>query len=131
MSAMSRRQFARLAAGVGVLGLGGTVPAARAQPIRLTQADVNRIIGNHAHTLLDSLHSKTNQPGANYGLAVAFAYPNHQFNPYYMFGTVADQTPPTPRTLFAIGSVTKTFTTALFANGVVTNPGCFDWDVGL
>lgn len=131
MSGMSRRQFGRIAAGAGVLGLGGTLPDARAQPNRLTQADLNRIIGNHAHTLLNDLHAKTNQPGANYGLAVTFAYPNHQFNPYYMFGTVADQTPPTPRTLFAIGSLTKTFTTALFANGVVTNPGCFDWDVGL
>lgn len=150
MSGMSRRQFGRLAAGVGVLGFGGPAVAcgpvtapeqietatpllidAPTRPIRLTQADLDRIIGNQAHALVNDLHSKTNQPGANYGLAVAFAYPNHQFNPYYMFGTVADQTPPTPRTLFAIGSVTKTFTTALFANGVVTNPGCFDWDVGL
>lgn len=131
MSGLSRRRFGKLAGGVGVLGLGGTVPDARTQPIRLTQADLNRIIGNHARTLLENLHSKSNQPGANYGVAVTFAYPNQQFNPYYMYGTVADQTPPTPRTLFAIGSITKTFTTALFANGVVTNPGCFDWDVGL
>ena len=149
MSGISRREFGRLAAGVGVLGLGATavacgaptapeqtetatpVPDARTGPIRLTQADLDRIIGNHAHTLLDNLHSKTNQPGANYGIAVTFAYPDHQFNPYYNYGTVADQTPPTPRTLFCIGSITKTFTTALFANGVVTNPGCFDWDAGL
>jgi beta-lactamase class C len=133
---------------VGVLGLGATAacgsstppeqtetanprPDARTRPIRLTQADLNRIIGNHAQTLLENLHSKSNQPAANYGVAVAFAYPNRQFNPYYMYGTVADQTPPTPRTLFCIGSITKTFTTALFANGVVTNPGCFDWDAGL
>jgi CubicO group peptidase (beta-lactamase class C family) len=131
MSEMSRRRFGKLAGGVGVLSLGGTVPDARTQPIRLTQADLNRIIGNHAQTLLKNLHSKSNQPGANYGVAVTFAYPNQQFNPYYMFGTVADQTPPTQRTLFAIGSITKTFTTALFANGVVTNPSCFDWDTGL
>ena len=107
MSGMSRRQFGRVAAGVGVLGLGGPAAAcapatapkrtetatpvlvdARTQPIRLTQADLNRIIGNHAHTLLDDLHAKTNQPGANYAVAVAFAYPNHQFNPYYMFGKI-------------------------------------------
>src|ERR1700757_3982452 len=149
MSGISRREFGRLAAGVGVLGLGATavacgpptapeqtetatpVPDARTGPIRLTQADLDRIIGNHAHTLLDNLHSKTNQPGANYGIAVTFAYPDHQFNPYYNYGTVADQTPPTPRTLFCIGSITKTFATALFANGVVTNPGCVDWDAGL
>ncbi len=149
MRGLSRREFGRFAAGVGVLGLGATAaacgpstppeqtetanpaPEATTRPIRLTQADLNRIIGNHANTLLDNLHTKTNQPGANYGVAVAFAYPNRQFNPYYMYGTVADQTPPTPRTLFCIGSITKTFTTALFANGVVTNPGCFDWDAGL
>jgi CubicO group peptidase (beta-lactamase class C family) len=149
MSGISRREFGRFAAGVGVLGLGATaaacgpstppeqtqtanpLPYATSRPIRLTQVDLNRIIGNHANTLLDNLHSKTNQPGANYGVAVTFAYPNHQFNPYYMYGTVAEQTPPTPRTLFCIGSITKTFTTALFANGVVTNPGCFDWDAGL
>jgi beta-lactamase class C len=148
MSGMSRREFGRLAAGMGVLGLGGAAVAcggpstapeqtetanpgldARTRPIRLTQADVDRIIGNQANTLLDNLRSKTS--GVNYGVAVAFAYPNRQFNPYYMYGTVADQTPPTPRTLFAIGSITKTFTTALFANGVVTHPDCFDWDAGL
>ncbi|MGH3596176.1 MAG: serine hydrolase domain-containing protein, partial [Mycobacterium sp.] len=145
---MSRREFGRLAAGVGVLGLGGAaaacggpssapeqtetatpVPDARTQPISLTQADLDQIIGNHANTLLNNLQSKT--PGVNYGVAVTFAYPNHQFNPYYMYGTVGGQAPPTPRTLFAIGSITKTFTTAMFANGVVTNPGCFDWDAGL
>lgn len=147
MSGMSRREFGRLAAGIGVLGLGGAaaacgpsappeqtetatpVPDARTQPIRLTQADLDRIIGNQANTLLQRLQAKT--PGVDYGVAVAFAYPNHQFNPYYMYGTVAPQTPPTPRTLFAIGSITKTFTTAMFANGVVTNPSCFNWDAGL
>jgi len=149
MGGMTRREFGRLAAGVGLLGAGAPATAcgqatppeqtetanpvrdATTRPIRLTQADLNRIIGNHAQTLLANLHAKTNQPGANYGVAVAFAYPNRQFNPYYMYGTVADQTPPTPRTLFCIGSITKTFTTALFANGVVTNPACFDWDGGL
>jgi beta-lactamase class C len=148
MNGMSRRQFGRLAAGVGVLGLSGAACSgqrssqppeqtetanpgldARTRPIRLTQAQLDRIIGNQANTLLDNLRSKT--PGVNYALAVAFAYPNHHFNPYYMYGAVADQGPPTPRTIYAIGSITKTFTAAMFANGVVTRPDCFDWDGSL
>jgi CubicO group peptidase (beta-lactamase class C family) len=152
MSAMSRRDFARLAAGVGIISLGGSAvacaakpgpqraeqtqtatptPDARTRPIKLTQADLDRIIGGQANTLLDSLRSKTNQPGVNYGVAVAFAYPNHQFSPFYVYGTVADQTPPTERTIFAIGSITKTFTAALFANGAFMRPDRFDWDAGL
>jgi beta-lactamase class C len=99
--------------------------------IKLTQADLDRIIGDEANALLDALRSKNNQPGVNYGVAVAFAFPNHQFNPYYMHGSVADQTPPTARTIFAIGSITKTFTAAMFANGVFMRPDCFDWDAGL
>jgi CubicO group peptidase (beta-lactamase class C family) len=149
MDGISRRQFGRFAAGVGALGLTGAGACtaqrssqppeqtetanpgldARTRPIRLTQAQLDRIIGNQANTLLDNLRAKT--PASNYGLAVAFAYPNHQFNPYYMYGTVADQGPPTPRTIYAIGSITKTFTAAMFANGVVTRPDCFDWDASL
>jgi beta-lactamase class C len=152
MRGVSRREFARVAAGVGILGLGGAAaacgappatkpseqtetatpaPDARAKPIKLTQADLDRVIGDQANTLLDRLRSKTNQPGVNYGIAVAFAYPSHQFNPFYMYGTVADQTPPTERTIFAIGSITKTLTAALFANGAFMRPDCFDWDAGL
>jgi CubicO group peptidase (beta-lactamase class C family) len=78
---------------------------------------------------LDQLLAKA--PGLNYGVAVTFAYPNHQFNRFYMYGTVGDQTPPTPRTLFGIASITKTFTATLFANGVSMRPDCFDWDAGL
>ncbi|WP_188112937.1 serine hydrolase domain-containing protein [Mycobacterium simiae] len=62
---------------------------------------------------------------------MAFAYPHQQFKPYYLYGTVTDQTPPTERTMFSIGSVTKTFTAALFANGVSLRPDCFDWEGGL
>jgi CubicO group peptidase (beta-lactamase class C family) len=90
---------------------------------------LDRIIGDHARTLLEHLRSKA--PGPDYAVAVAFAYPNHQFNPFYMYGTVAEKTPPTSRTIFAIGSITKTFTAALFANGVSMRPDCFDWDAGL
>lgn len=154
MVGFSRREFARLAARVGTAGLTGglaacdtpppppraqptaaTAPAPdhpahpRARPIRLTQADLDRIIGDHAHTLLDHLRAKA--PGPNYAVAVAFAYPDHGFDRFYMYGSVADNTPPTPRTVFAIGSITKTFTAALFANGVATRPDCFDWDAGL
>ena len=152
MRGMSRREFARIAAGAGVLGIGGTAvacatppgpkpseqtptasvaPDVRIRPIKLTQADLDRIIGDRANALLDSLRSKTNQPGVNYGVAVAFAYPKHQFNPFYMYGAVADQMPPTERTIFAIGSITKTFTAALFANGAFMRPDGFDWDAGL
>jgi CubicO group peptidase (beta-lactamase class C family) len=152
MRDMSRRNFGRLATQVGVLGVTGCAvacgspsppehtlptetatpnPDARVRPIKLTQADLDRIIGDQANMLLDNLRAKTNQPGRNYGVAVAFAYPNQQFNPYYMYGTVADQTPPTERTIFAIGSITKTFTAALFANGVFARPDCFDWDAGV
>ncbi|MDT5279458.1 MAG: hypothetical protein QOJ20_653 [Mycobacterium sp.] len=152
MRGMSRREFARLAARVGVLGIGGTAvactappgskPAEQTQtatvapdppagPIKLTQEDLDRIIGDQANALLESLRSKTNLPGVNYGVAVAFAYPNQQFNPFYMYGTVADQTPPTERTIFAIGSITKTFTAALFAKGAFMRPDCFDWDAVL
>src|ERR1700731_4959233 len=99
MSGISRREFGRLAAGLGVLGLGATavacgpstppeqtetaapVPDARTRPIRLTQADLNRIIGNHAHTLLDNLHSKTNKPGATYGTAAPLPSPIHHSTP--------------------------------------------------
>lgn len=150
MTAVSRRDFGRLAAQAAILSVTGAAVAcssprqqteptesatpqfdARLKPIRLTQADLDRIIGNQANMLLDALRSKTEQPGKNYGVAVAFAYPNHQFNPYYMYGTVADQTPPDERTIFGIGSITKTFTAALFANGVFTHPDCFNWDTGL
>lgn len=152
MRSMSRRGFAGLAARVGVLGIGGTAvacaappgpkpseptqtatvaPDAPARPIKLTQEDLDRIIGGQANALLDKLRSKTNRPDVNYGVAVAFAYPNQQFNPFYMYGTVADQTPPTERTIFAIGSITKTFTSALFANGTFMRPDCFDWDAVL
>jgi CubicO group peptidase (beta-lactamase class C family) len=156
MGGISRRGLGRLAAEVGIFGLtgglaGGTaacsapstppgsrptqtttpVPQTRTRtpPIKLTQADLDRIIGDHANKLLDHLRAKAS--GLNYGVAVAFAHPNHQFNRIYMYGTVADETPPTPRTIFAIGSITKTFTAALFANGVSTRPDCFDWDSGL
>jgi beta-lactamase class C len=148
---MSRRDLGRLA-GLGILGVTGaavacgapspsqnTLPTATATPrpdarvksIKLNQSDLDRIIGDQANALLDNLRSKTNQPGRNYGVAVAFAYPNHQFQPYYMYGAVADGTPPTERTIFAIGSITKTFTAALFANGVFARPDCFNWDAGL
>jgi CubicO group peptidase (beta-lactamase class C family) len=90
---------------------------------------VDQIIGDQTHALLDQLRAKA--PGRNYGVAAAFAYPNHQFNRFYMYGTVADQTPPTERTLFGIASITKTFTAALCANGVSMRPDCFDWDAGL
>jgi CubicO group peptidase (beta-lactamase class C family) len=158
MSGMSRRDFGRLATEVGLLGLTGTlaacaapsapprsaptqtqtqsqtqtpipVPGNRTRPIKLTQADLDRIIGDQAHALLDRLRSKV--PARNYGVAVAFAYPDRQFDRFYMYGTVADRTPPTERTLFGIASITKTFTTALFANGVELRPGCFDWDAGM
>ncbi|BBX95740.1 serine hydrolase [Mycobacterium lacus] len=141
MGDITRRKFGRLAALAGVVGVSGALtscaapatppqsgptetatpaPDTRARPIRLTQADVDRIIGDHAHTLLDHLRAKA--PGRNYGIAVAFACPNRQFNRFYMYGTGAEQTPPTARTIFAIGSITKTFTAAPFANGVSTRP---------
>ncbi len=168
MGGISRREFGRLVAEAGIVGVSaalaagtpacsspatpprseptgttspvpnptptsGTTPsttgAPTTRPIRLTQADLDRIIGDRAQTLLGHLRAKA--PGPNYGVAVAFAYPNHQFNRFYMYGTVAEQTPPTARTIFSIGSVTKTFTAALFANGVSTRPDCFDWDAGL
>lgn len=90
---------------------------------------MDRIIGNHANTLLDHLRARV--PGLNYGVAVAFAYPNRQFNRFYMYGTVAEKAPPNERTIFGIASITKTFTAALFANGVSMQPDCFDWDAGL
>lgn len=153
MGGISRREFGRLSAQMGVLGISGALSACSAaqnpsakppgsqanpaatstpspvRPIRLTQADVDRIIGDHANALLDKLRAKA--PGRNYGVAVAFAYPNHGFHPFYMYGTVAERTPPTERTIFSAGSVTKTFNTALFANGVATRPDSFDWDAGL
>lgn len=153
MGGISRRGFGRLAAQAGVLGISGALsscsepanPAAKppgsqpnptasstpapTRPIRLTQDDLDRIIGEQANALLDNLRAKA--PGRNYGVAAAFAYPNHGFHPFYMYGTVADRTPPTERTIFSVGSVTKTFNAALFANGVATRPDCFDWDAGL
>lgn len=155
MGGISRRGFGRIAADVGIFGLAGglagtaacsapstpprseptqtTTPVpqtrTRTPAIKLTQADLDRIIGDHANKLLDHLRAKAGGP--NYGVAVAFAYPNRKFNPFYMYDTVADQTPPTPRTIFSIGSITKTFTAALFANGVSTRPDCLDWDSGL
>jgi beta-lactamase class C len=150
MNGISRREFGRLAADVGMLGVAGTlaacgspsappraeptetatpIPDTRTRPIRLTQADVDRIIGDHAHTLLDHLRSKASGP--DYAVAVAFAYPNREFNRFYMYGSVAERTPPTPRTIFSIGSITKTFTATLFADGVAMRPDCFDWDAGL
>jgi CubicO group peptidase (beta-lactamase class C family) len=145
MRDVSRREFGRLTAGLGILGAGGVAcgnsqdnkpptqsPSdtldARTKPIRLTQTNLDQIIGNQANNLLDTLRSKTNQPGNNYAVAVTFACPNRQFNPFYMYGNVAANTPPNERTIFAIGSITKTFTTALFANGVFMRPDCFDWD---
>jgi beta-lactamase class C len=155
MGGISRRELGRLAAQVGTLGLTGglaacgapaappaqpnatTAPAAPTPnhvphtrtPVRLTQADLDRIIGDHAHTLLDRLRAKA--PGPNYAVAVAFAYPDHQFDRFYMYGSVAENTPPTARTIFGIGSITKTFTAALFANGVAMRSDCFDWDAGM
>jgi CubicO group peptidase (beta-lactamase class C family) len=154
VSSISRREFGRLATEAAMLGLTGTMAAcgapstpsrsqptastaptpgqvldSRTRPIKLTQADVDRIIGDHAHTLLEHLRSRA--PGPHYGVAVAFAYPHHQFNPFYMYGTVAEKIPPTSRTIFAIGSITKTFTAALFANGVSMRPDHFDWDAGM
>lgn len=150
MGAITRREFGRFAAEVGALGVSGALtacgspapprskptaitttedPQPRTRPTRLTQADLDRIIGDHAHTLLDRLRAKA--PGPNYGAAVAFAYPHHQFNPFYMYGTVAEKTPPTERTIFGIASITKTLTAGLFANGVAARPDCFDWDAGL
>ncbi|UGT92765.1 hypothetical protein [Mycobacterium ostraviense] len=41
-------------------------------------------------------------PGRDYGVAVAFAYPNGAFKPFYMYGTVAENNPPTERTIFSI-----------------------------
>ncbi|MCV7101597.1 serine hydrolase domain-containing protein, partial [Mycobacterium palustre] len=104
-------------------------PPRRGRPVKLTQADLNRIIGDHARTLLGNLRARA--PGANYAVAVAFAYPGHDFERFYLYGGVADNSPPTPRTVFAIGSITKTFTAALFANGAAMRPDCFDWDAGL
>ncbi|ORB83323.1 hypothetical protein B1987_05190 [Mycobacterium kansasii] len=148
MGAFSRREFARLAAHVSVGGVGGALiacggaPAPRrsdpattakpetgTRPIRLTQSGVDRIIGEHARTLLDRLRARA--PGRDYGVAVAFAYPNREFKPFYMYGTVGESNPPTEKTIFSIGSVTKTFTAALFATGVSLRPDCFDWDAGL
>lgn len=157
MDGISRRHFGRMAAGVGILGLGGSIAACggRTQqpqtarqtsqqtqsaaaatgpgtrPINLTQADLDTIIGDQANALLNQLRSRAAQPAANFAVAVAFASPNHQFNPFYMYGTVADQTPPNERTIYAVGSITKTFTAALFANGTFMRPDCFDWDAGL
>ncbi len=86
MGGIPRREFGRLASETGILGLTGTpaacgaqpappsseptktatpVPDTRTRPIKLTQKDVDRIIGDHAHTLLDHLRAKT--PGPNYG----------------------------------------------------------------
>ncbi|KZS76292.1 hypothetical protein A4G26_21950 [Mycobacterium kansasii] len=148
MSVFSRREFGRLATHVGVAGVSGALiacgagptprrpdptttakPETRGRPIRPTQSDVDRIIGDHAQTLLDHLRARA--PGRDYGVAVAFAYPNRDFKPFYMYGTVAENNPPTERTIFSIGSVTKTFTAALFATGVAMRPDCFDWDAGL
>jgi beta-lactamase class C len=130
MSGISRRTFGRLAAGVGILGIGGpAVAGATPAATTLTQADLDRIIGGQANTLLGRLRST--QAGVNYAVAVAFAYPNQGFNPFYMYGDVGAQTPPTERTLFAIGSLTKTFTAALFANGAFMRNDCFDWDASL
>jgi CubicO group peptidase (beta-lactamase class C family) len=154
---ISRREFTRLAANIAMLGTLSacgatstppltpsrseptrsttttttttTSPPNLGRPIKLTQADLDRIIGDHAHTLLDQLRAKA--PGLNNGVAVTFAYPNHQFNRFCMYGTVGDQTPPTPTTLFGIASITKTFTATLFANGVSMRPDCFDRDAGL
>jgi CubicO group peptidase (beta-lactamase class C family) len=132
MSGMSRRTFGHLAAGLSVLGLGGY--AANAAPgagTRLTQAQLDGIIGRQANILLNRLRSANHQPDVGYAVAVAFACPNQTFNPYYMYGDVGGQTPPNERSLFAIGSLTKTFTAALFANGAFMRSDCFDWDAGM
>lgn len=127
MGDMSRREFGWLATELGIIGVSGpltagcspspqpsaaplggpsaqptraTTPAvpenSKPRPIRLTQADLDRIIGNHANTLLDHLRARA--PGLNYGVAVAFAYPKHEFNRFYMYGTVAEKAPPNERT---------------------------------
>ncbi len=87
MNDISRREFGRFAAEVGTLGLTGTLAACgapstppRAEPAattpptpnrtpdtrtrrtKLTQADLDRIIGDHAHTLLDHLRSRAPGP---------------------------------------------------------------------
>ena len=77
MGGMTRREFTRLTAELGALGVSGALtacgatpppsgpasgpagtspaPQNRARPVRLTQADVDRIIGDHANRLLDRL----------------------------------------------------------------------------
>jgi hypothetical protein len=110
MSAMSPRTFGRLAAGVGIPGVGGT-DIANATPgnaTRLTQVDLDRIIGGQANTLLNRLRSTDQQSAVNYAVGVAFAYPNQTFNPFYLYGDAAAQTPPTERTLFVNGHLLKT-----------------------
>jgi CubicO group peptidase (beta-lactamase class C family) len=95
----------------------------------LKQSDLNDVIAEQSALLMDSLRSRTNRAGENYGVAVAFAAPNYALDPFYFLGD--HEWTPTKDSIFAIGSVTKTFTATLFANGVARWPDSFDWQCGL
>jgi CubicO group peptidase (beta-lactamase class C family) len=90
----------------------------RSSRMPITYETVKAIIDKQATALKEALDAST---GAQCGVAVAFYYPGNSVIPsFYCYGSANSAGDPvTKTTIFAIGSVTKTFTATLLANAVL------------